>query len=633
MTATARLRGLLRRRTRKLLAPRPVLTVSEWAAQYRHLSREASAEPGRWDPTRNPVFSEVMDAMGSPLIETVVVMAASQTGKTEALLNLLGFMIDQQPGPALMVLPTLELGRAWALERFAPMVRDTAALRHRVADPKTRDSNTTILSRRFPGGSLTITGANAAAALSMRPVRWVLCDEVDRFPIVLAGEGSPVTLAHKRSQAFPNRKLILTSSPTLKSVSVIADWYERGDQRTYQVSCPDCAAEGPLTFDRLHWDKAADGTPQPETASWSCTACGTLVPEPGKAALIAAGRWVAAHPGRPIRSYQLTALASPFLRWEEIVRDFLESKAEPARLQVFSNTVLAEPWNDSPRGQMLEHRLADRLERYAAEVPAGVKVLTAGIDTQDNRLAVSVWGHGAKGESWLIHHEELMGSPAEPTVWQLLDQLLLRKWTHESGQLFSIRAAAIDTGGHHTAEAYRFVAPRQGRNVARLLALKGHRNPAYPHVLGKPTTANRQGVRLFPYGSAHAKDAFFAKLAVEQPGPSYVHLHDEVDKEFLNQLLAERVVYRKREGRQVRLWEKWRSRSEALDCALYAMMALQSLGRATIERLDAPAPEAKPAPVEAAPAPVAVFNPLPVRPPRPSWLAGGRPRNSWLKNW
>lgn len=574
----------MHRQTRRILAPRPTLTVSEWARKYFVLSREASAEPGTFNPDRNPPMKEIMDAMGDPEVETVAVEAAAQTGKTTGLLALLGWMMHYQPGPALLMLPSLELAKAFALDRLAPMIRDCPALRALVPEVRTRDSQTTILARRYPGGALYLTGANSAASLSSRPVRWVLVDETDRAPLSIAGEGSPIDLSWKRSQAFPNRKRILTSSPTVKGASVIHDYFERGDQRRYHVRCFACHTLQGLNWETIRWEKDGNGQHVPESVAWACPGCGVLTPDRQKNALIAGGEWVATHPGRRVRSYNLTALSSFALRWEEIVRDWLDAKKQRATLQVFANTVLAEPFDPDPEHVLEDGALAARVERYVAEVPAGVGMLTAGIDTQDNRLAVSVWGFGAKEEAYLIFHDELMGSPGEDAVWRDLDALLAKRWTHEAGGEIHITAAAIDTGGHHTAAAYRFCSPRQGRSVARLFALKGHPVPGAP-LLSRGSGANRVGVRLWSYGNIAVKDLFYARLNVLEAGPGYVHLPDTVDREYLQQLLGERPAAQFRSGRNHRVYKKVRVRTEALDCALYAYLALHALGLPTVNSL------------------------------------------------
>lgn len=225
------------KRALSLAAPPPNLKISQWADQYRQLSNEASAEPGRWKTDRAAYQREIMDTMGDPSVDTVVIMSSAQIGKTEIVNNAVGYHIHLDPAPILLLQPTLEMAEAWSKDRFAPMLRDTPSLRGLVRDPRARDSGNTLLHKRFPGGHITMAGANSPASLASRPIRLVLCDEVDRYPASAGAEGDPVSLARKRSTTFWNRKLLLTSTPTIKGASRIEAAFEQSDQRRYHVAC------------------------------------------------------------------------------------------------------------------------------------------------------------------------------------------------------------------------------------------------------------------------------------------------------------------------------------------------------------------------------------------------------------
>ena len=178
-------------------APPPTLTVSQWADRERYLSPEASAEPGHWDTARAEYLRGVMDAISDPAVTRVVVAKGSQVGYTECLGNIIGFHIDQDPAPILVVQPTVEMAEAWSKDRLAPMVRDTPCLAGKVQSPLTRDSGNTLRQKVFTGGRLAIVGANSPAGLASRPVRIVVADEVDRFPVSAGSEGDPLALASK----------------------------------------------------------------------------------------------------------------------------------------------------------------------------------------------------------------------------------------------------------------------------------------------------------------------------------------------------------------------------------------------------------------------------------------------------
>lgn len=562
---------------RTVLAPLPTRTLSEWSDEFRRLSPETSASPGRWRTDALPYLRGILDAMSDPAIETVVVMAASQVGKSEAALCLVGYTIHQNPAPMLVVLPTLELGRSWSTDRFATMCRDTPVLRGCVQEWRSKDARSTMLSHKFPGGSLTIAGSNSAASLSSRPIRTLLLDELDRFATVTE-EGDPDALATRRTAAFPGRKIVKVSSPTIKGASRIEAAYEAGDQRRFHVPCPECEHFQPLRWSGVKWEQG-----QPETARYACEECGALIPEREKLAMLRRGVWVAEHPERPVASFHISALYSPFVRWGEIARDLLDSKGNPEKMQVWTNCQLGEPYEEQGE-RVLAHQLMDRLEDYGgegAEVPAGVGLLTAGVDTQGQWLDVSVWGWGHEEESWLIEREILPGDPGKPDVWRDLDAFLRKRYRHVNGALVPIAAAFIDTGGHHAGDVYRFTRERLNRKV---FACKGASSFGAP-VLSKPSRNNSAKAILYSVGVSTLKQQFFSRLKIEKPGPGYVHLSASCDAELCEQLTGEKLVTRYSKGRPLREWVQTRERVEGLDARNYAQGALHSLGLQTVRKL------------------------------------------------
>ncbi len=573
---------------RTILAPPPKLTISEWADRYRMLSREASAEPGKWRTSRAPYQRGILDAFSEPMVERVVVMSSAQVGKTEVINNVAGYFMDQDPAPILVVQPTLEMAEAWSKDRLAPMLRDTPRLRGKVAPVRARDSGNTLLHKNFPGGHLTAVGANSAAGLASRPIRIVLGDEIDRYPASAGAEGDPVTLATKRTATFWNRKIGLFSTPTIKGFSRIEAAFVEGDQRYYHVPCPDCAHLQRLVWSNLKWDDN-----RPETAHYVCDNCGVCIEEAQKHRMLEAGVWIAKNPGSRIASFHLSALYSPWARWEELVREWLDSQGNPERLKVFVNTVLGETWEEEGE-RITPEGLRAHCSEYPAEVPAGVGLLVAAVDVQGDRLELLVKGFGRGEESWRICHQQIWGDPGREEVWAELETWLLRSWQHEAGAMLQVAATAIDTGGHHSEQVYRFVAPRAGR---RVWAIKGHAQPGRP-VWGRPSRQNRFGARNVPVGTDTAKDLIFARMKIHQASPGYMHFpafhsatpdshrgFDRCDDEYLAQLASEKVVTRYVKGRPVRSYEKVRPRNEALDLEVYALAALLSLGSMTVNSL------------------------------------------------
>lgn len=574
--AVARAARVERRVLRERLRPPPDLTVSGWADSYRILSREASAEPGRWATDRAPYQRGIMDAFSEPGIDTVVVMSAAQVGKTDILLNVIGYHVDQDPSPILVLQPTVEMGHAFSKDRLAPMMRDTPRLASRVAPVKSRDSGNTILHKKFLGGHITIAGANSAASLASRPIRLFLADEVDRFPPSAGSEGDPVALGTKRTATFWNRRIGLVSTPTTRGASRIEEAYLEGDQRRFHVPCPGCNTYQVLRWANVKWEGS-----DPATARYACEGCAELLDESAKLPMLLAGEWRAEHPGRPVASFHLSALYSPWTTWEDGVREFLAAKGNPERLRVWVNTYLGETWEED--GERIDSdALLLRRETYAAEVPAGAAILTAAVDVQGDRLELLIKGWGRGEESWLIDWTQLWGDPGAPEVWAALEAALFaRSWTHASGATLTVSAVGVDSGGHHTEAVYRWV---RKHRVRRVFALKGVGGEGRP-LVGRASRANKWGVKLLPIGVDTAKDAIYARLRIAEAGPGFMHFPDWADPEYFAQLTAEKVVTRFHSGRPRRTYAKTRPRNEALDLEVYALAALIAMGPGVVNNL------------------------------------------------
>lgn len=261
-----KVKELFQRLAKQALLPPPDLTVSEWADAHRKLSKESSAEAGQWRTSRAPYQREIMDAINDPVVEDIVIMASAQVGKSEIILNALGYFIDYDPSPILLIQPTEAKAKDFSKERVAPMIRDTPTLKERVGDAKSRDSSNTVMYKSFPGGFVALGGANAPSGLAARPIRILLADEIDRYPASAGDEGDPLDLAEKRTNNFYNRKKIKVSTPTIKNVSRIEKEFELSTKEYYNLPCPRCEELQPLSWEQLDF----------ETESMRCCYCGHL---------------------------------------------------------------------------------------------------------------------------------------------------------------------------------------------------------------------------------------------------------------------------------------------------------------------------------------------------------------------
>jgi phage terminase large subunit GpA-like protein len=573
------------------LRPRPRLKVSEWADRFRQIPPGTSPEHGQWRTERTPYLQGVMDALVDPAIETVVVMVASQLGKSEAMLNILGYFVDQDPAPVLVVHPTVEAMAAFSKERIDPMFRATAALRGKLDSGlgergNSRKTSNTIRVKHFPGGYLAMTGANAPAGLASRPIRVVLCDEVDRFPDSAGTEGDPVKLAIQRASNFHNRKIMLVSTPSIEGrLGHIQEWHERGDRRQFHVPCPHCG-----TFQVLRWEqvvyKNETGERDFAHVHYLCGVedCKGRIEERHKQEMLAAGQWIAQVPGgasgngKVVSFGDLSALYSPWVKWSTLAEEWCAAHdtRNSEWLRVFVNARLGQPFLEHEQA-ITDEALNRHRHRYGCEVPEGVALLTAGVDVQDDRLELEIVGWGAGRESWGIQYLTLMGDPGQPAVWQLLDAELTRTWQTEDGQRLGVACTCVDSG-YHTAEVYAFCRPREPRNV---WATKGGKDGPGAPAISRPTRNNRFNAALFVLGVHDLKSAVWSCLMLEHEGPGYMHFPVESERNYdavyFKGLLSEKLVTFQRAGRVHREWRTANQhvRNEPWDCRVYATAALQ----------------------------------------------------------
>jgi len=575
-----------------MAAPPPNLTISQWADQYRKLSSESSSEPGQWHTDRAEYQREIMDAVSDASVETVVIKSSSQIGKSEIGLNMVGYHIDQDPAPMMVVLPTERDAESWSKDRFAPMVRDTERLRGKLSGPKSRDGSNKILHKKFVGGQLTLVGSNAPSGLAMRPIRILLCDEVDRYPASAGAEGDPVNLAKKRTVTFWNRKIIMVSTPTIKGASRIDAAWENSDKRRYWVPCPHCGEHQTLRWEQVRWDKGGGKKDKasrhlPETAHYACEHCGDAWSDPQRWATIHLGEWRAENPFVDTAGFHLNEIYSPWIKLEKMVREFLAAKEQGEEaMKAFINTSLGEVFEI--RGEAPEwERIYNRREDYPiGVVPDGGLFLTAGADVQRDRIEVEVVAWGRRRESWSVDYRVLLGDTAKAGVWNKLSAMLEERFPHaRTGTGMIIERMAVDSG-YATQEVYAWsrTAP-----LGRVMPIKGVDKSRFPIQgpsdvevkIGK--RKRKRGAKLWTVCGPVFKAELYGNLRQETPDelegegfpPGYCHF-PQYDPEYFRQLTAEQAVTRvKKNGFAVIEWQKTRERNEALDCRVYARAAAE----------------------------------------------------------
>jgi len=573
-------------------APPPKMPLSDWADKYRVLSPEAAALPGRWKTSNEPMAKGVMDAVTSPLVEKVTVMAAAQVLKTEFVLNAIGYYAHGEPGPMLVVYPTVEAAEMFSKERLAPMIRDTPVLR-KVFSERAREQGDKILQKAFPGGRLSMVGANAPAGLASRPIRFVLCDEVDRYPASAGGggkkgEGDPVGLAEERTSTFANRKIVLVSTPTTKGYSRIEASFEEGDQRRFHVPCPHCGVRQVITWAGVKWDKNEDGEHDPATARFVCQAphdpetgevCGKAWTEAQRLDALADGEWIATKPFKGHASFHASQLSSKRVPLSQIVKKFLDAKGFVEKLKKWTNLSLAETWEEGGERADPETLFGRREDYGFAPLPAKVALLTSGVDIQANRWEAEIVGWGEGEESWSIQYKVHYGDPTSPSFWEALDDFLLQTFEHPllpAGQALKIDTACVDSG-FETSRVYDFCRPRFSR---RVFAIKGPSSsigrPIWPQ---KATRNAAKAVDVFLIGLDDAKTAMQRRLLLTEPGAGYCHFPKRVEysEQYFEQLTVEKRIIKYKFGRPYNEWHTPDgARNEPWDCRIYAFAARRS---------------------------------------------------------
>ena len=572
------------------IPPLPKQRPSEWANQYRVLSRDAAAESGKFRCL--PYQKELMDAPLEPDVSETVMMLAAQTGKSETLNCLIGFFTHADPSPMLLVQPTVELYEAYSKERIAPMIRDTPVLRKLVKDARSRNSGNTTAFKQFPGGSLAMTGANAPAGLAGRPRRVVMQDEIDRYPASAGSEGDPCALADKRAESFPNAVKVKTSTPTVKGISKIEKLYDNSDKRHWMVKCPKCAFEHTLLWSQVKWPEN-----EPDKAYLECPACKAHLNDVDRIGMIKKGRWVATRPFAGVRGYWLNGMNTLFRqhkgyknRLHEFAMEFLKAKDGGGQtMRVWINTFLAETFEEDAT-KIDAKSLEDRGEEYTPyTIPEGVLTLVAAADVQRNRIECEVKGFGKDEESWGIKRVVLDGDTELDDVWNRLDLLLLEDFTREDGVPLKIQRAFIDMG-YKDKRVLSFCAPRIGRGVYPCKGINrvGTNIPAI--LPAKPSRNNRARIPHWNIGVTVAKSALHDRIALPTPGARAMHFAAPeygYDADYFAQFASEKRFLKYSYGQPYYIFEKENNsvRNEALDLNVYALAAVHSLFPIAWQRL------------------------------------------------
>jgi len=472
-------------------------------------------------------------------------------------------------------------------QRISPMIRNCPDLRAKIYRTTWRGmdrGSDSLLMKTFPGGMLVLGGAEKASSLSQFPMRIVLLDEIDRYKGDVSQEGDPVRLAISRAANFWNRKIILSSTPTIKNASRIEFAYDQSSRGRWELSCPECGL-----YQELRWHQV-DYTNFGGKVMCKCVQCGRGFTK-GKW-LAGKGRWTHAMPENRVRGYRLNALVSPWVQWEELVDQWVEANrakraGNNSLLKVFINTKLAETYEDYAF-RVESHALYDRREVYDSEVPKGVLVLTVGVDVQDvqKRINYEVVGWGKDYESWGIEYGTLLANPREKNWHEIFDAAVLnRVWQYADGRGIRVKRGLVDANGAVGPYIYYYTKRRQ----PRLFSCKGsgHEAPMATGFTGTYRIDLKYNTTWYPINTILGKDELFQRLLVFQSGPGFCHYPKGVNGEeirgYTNDYFIGLTSEQKHEevnsfGYTIYKYHKEgasRSPGEPLDCRNYARAALE----------------------------------------------------------
>jgi phage terminase large subunit GpA-like protein len=633
-TSTLSKTDQVRKAIRKGWTPPPRISVPDWADRFRVLAKEAGSTSGKWSTATVEVARGPMLAVTEPGVRTITAMVSTQLLKTAMLENITGFFAHLDPCPILLIQPKEAAAEQFSKERISPLIRVTPVLREIMGNKgKSRSSDETLLYKAFPGGFLALAGAGSPDNLARRPIRVVLFDEVDKYPITR--EGEPIPIAEERMATFGANSLsVRVCSPTVDEESRIQASYLDSDQRRASLACPGCNhRQFPDFHKHVVWDKNG-ATHLTKTARIYCEACGLGWSEGDRLQALTTVRWHQTRPfdccdqhvlpldlyeqrravsglaavdevwtwthsdrfavymarcpkcgDHPVSNehagFQAGKLFSPWPKDKpaDIARKWITAQGNEEMLQVWYNTQMGLPYRKHAGKEIRVARLLERREVWAADIPDGVTVLTVGIDVQAYRLELELVGWGMDEESWSIDYHVIEGEMSDPETQKALDAYLKRIWYRADGRPFTVKAACMDSGGNHTQDVYKFCKARIGRKIWAIKgesATSGQRNPVWP--VKKPNSRNKSAYRPIMLGVNAGKDSVSQRLQKDAPGPGYMHYPVTRDLGYFEQLTAERSVVKFKGTHRYRVWELRPGRAnEALDCRVYSYAALQGL--------------------------------------------------------
>lgn len=555
------------------LSPPEQLTVSEWAEKYRMLDSRSSAMPGPWSNEVTPYLIGIMDEFNNYETEKIVFCKSTQIGGTEVLQNMIGYIVMQDPAPTMIVYPSDLLAKSVSENRLQPMLKATPEI------AKKFDEGSPLLELHFDGMYLTLTGSNSPANLASKPIRFLMMDEVDKYPGASSKEADPIKLAMERTKTFHNKKIYETSTPTLKTGHIWKDKENADIEKHYFVPCPHCGEYIEFKFENIRFPKDEDMSyaDRAEFATYVCQECGCVITDNDKHNMLKLGEWrVVRHNTKYVRdvAFWINTLYSPFVRWADIAKEFLLSKDDPELLQNFINSWLAEPWEDTKLRTNAELVLERQTELPEYVVPKWTKILTAGVDVQETSLYWSIRAWGKYLTSQNIAHGQALS-------FEEIDRIMNISYQTEDGDPVVVNLCLVDSGDQ-TDLVYDFCA----LHLDYALPVKGSSHSQLSHY--KISTINRpdsraHGMQLVLVDGGKYKDMIAGRMQRPNGRGSWM-VYEGCDMEYATQVTAEHKVNVKVPGGVRQVWQLKRAHADNhyLDAEVYNAAAADIMGVRTL---------------------------------------------------
>jgi phage terminase large subunit GpA-like protein len=581
---------------RRIFAEREPLTVSQWAEKYRKV--EQGPHQGQWTNSLTPYLVKPMDTLTLPWVQKIFLQFAPQTGKTQVMMNFLAFCADQQPGPMMYIMPDEGVAKRISRRRIRPMLEQTPRTAGLLS---ARTDDTTTRRITFTNGMDLMMGwAGSAAVLASESARYMLFDEVDKYPDFTGKEADPLSLGEVRTTAYPyNRKLLYVSTPTDEAGYIHRLMTEQADE-VWQCAarCPVCQKLQRMDFERIHWPgdiRDPRLVRRKKLARYDCAHCGMEWDDYLRDKAVSAcewqcvklddsGQWVAAEPiVRPLAvGFHLPSWYSPFVSLSDAAAAFLDGQEDPAKFMAFVTQHKAEAWVDR-----IEHKNeSEMLERHVVEmppsiVPAWAIAVTVGVDVQKIGFWFVVRAWDAESNNHLVEYGYL-------SSFDDVDTLLFNtRWQQEKAAArMGVWRAAMDTGGGEsgeddwtrTEEIYQYI---RSKPPGLVFAVKGASRPQLQRVrvsqLDRFPRSNKPipgGLELRTLDTEAFKDLLHWRLGRKKDESQRFSLHGETGMDYVKQFLAEEKR-RERKTRRVR-WTQIRRDNHLLDCEVYAAACADS---------------------------------------------------------